>query len=419
MTNFIERTSLYEKIQDEKIYTPKQINHYLGNLIDKDQTLKNIWIEGEVYNFSQASSGHIYFSLKEGDTTLDCTYFKTRQNNFFLNQIEIKNGITLLAFGDVIFYKKVGKCQFNVKKISEGNRENLIYKRILQTYEKLLKEGLLDEKRKRKLPFLPITIGIATSEFGAAIRDIIQVSKNRFPEINIIIAPCVVQGEEAIESITKAIEILNDPIFNVDVIIAGRGGGSFDDLLPFNEETVVRAFANSKIPIVAAVGHQINKPLCEFAADKAAATPSNAAEITVPEIEKIKSQLKYFEERIKKIILTKIQIYQTQLKLLTHRKLYEDPFVLLENYYQTLDETIEKIKLNIQKIFQKNANGLILLEEKLKRLNPEEPLRRGYALIQRKNTNEYVKQAKSLREKEMIYIRFYRDSLVAEVVKIT
>lgn len=415
--SFVYDTFSFEEIQDEKVFTPKQIHRYLGSLIESDLKLKNIWVEGEVYNFSQSSSGHIYFSLKEEDTTLDCTYFRRRQSKIFSNHLEIKNGITILAFGDITFYRKNGKCQLNVRKISEGTKESLIFKKIQEIYEKLLKEGIFEESKKKKLPFLPVTIGIATSEYGAVLRDIIQVSRHRFPEINIVIAPCLVQGEEAAESISKAIEILNDPFYQVDVIIAGRGGGSFDDLLPFSEEVVVRAFANSKIPIVSAVGHQINRPLCELAADKAAATPSNAAEIVVPEIQNIKMQLEKLEERIRSLLLTKISNYQSQLKFLLNRRFYQEPIRLLDPYYQYLDELVQKIQQHIENLLKKKSNELRILEEKLKRLNPEDPLQRGYALVLRHATKEIIKNAKEVNEKEMLQIQFSMGSLLAKVIK--
>ncbi len=413
----LKDTFTFESIEQEKIYSPKKILNYLNSLIEDDLTLKNIWVEGEVYNFSQSSNGHIYFSLKEEDTTLDCTYFKGRQNKFFLNQFEIKNGITILALGDITLYKKNGKCQLNVKQISEGTKENLIFKKIQQTYEKLLKEGLFDESKKKKLPLLPITIGIATSEFGAVLRDIIQVAKNRFPEINIVIASCVVQGEEAVESIANAIEILNDPFYQVDVIIAGRGGGSFDDLLPFSEEVVVRAFANSKVPIVSAVGHQINKPLCELAADKVAATPSNAAEIVVPDIQNIKMLLNTIEEKIRNIVLARISYYQNQLRILFHRRLYLDPIRILEPHYQYLDELFRKIQLYIEDFLKKKSNELRILEEKLKRLNPQEPLRRGYALVFKHPSKELIKNTKEIQEEDLLQIQFSDGSVFTKVIK--
>lgn len=418
MNNFFY-SNLFEQIEQEKIYTPKAINNIIESILEKDQTIKGIWIEGEVYNFKKSDNGHIYFSLKEGDYTLECVYFnyfKTRQNLEFLRPIEIQNGKMILAFGDIKFYKKRGICQLNVKKIAESNRFGSIYEKLLKTFRKLKEEGLFD-RQKKKLPYFCLNIGIATSRQGAAIHDIIKIARSRFPNVNLFLVPCFVQGEEAVASISQAIEILNSTKYPIDVIIAGRGGGSFDDLIPFSDEKVVQAFANSKIPIVSAVGHEINKPLCEYAADIVASTPSNAVELVVPEINKIIDDIKNLEIRIYNSIIQRINSNKEKLNLLFKRKIYESPISILEDYYQALDESCEKIKQRMQKIIEDKRHQLEIIKEKLLRLNPKEPLQRGYAIVLKKDSNEIIKDASSLKKEELIKIQFYKDSVIVKVLE--
>ncbi len=204
--------------------------------------------------------------------------------------------MSIFAFGGVTVFEKRGSCQFNVAAVRlEGEGE--LQKRIEQLKKKLTAEGIFDQARKRPLPFLPKRIGIVTSPTGAALRDIIKVALRRFPNIEIVLAPAKVQGDDAAQTIVRGIEELNRPEHRIDVIIAGRGGGSFEDLMPFNEESVVRAFCKSPVPIVSAVGHQIDHPLCDDAADVAAPTPSAAAEIVVPVKQDLFNEINYHIQR--------------------------------------------------------------------------------------------------------------------------
>lgn len=419
MNQDIDRLLNNLEAEDVNIFSPKDINLKLYKFINSINELKGIWVEGEVYNFKKNSqTGHIYFSLKDGEYTLDCTYFRHNQNYKIQNQIEIQNGKKILAYGNISIYKLNGKCQLNVEKISERNIHGSIYEKILKIYEKLKSEGLFDDGKKKKLPLLPINLGIATSDTGAAIRDMIKIAKNRFPMINIYIAPCLVQGDKAKESIINAIKLLNRPEYQIDVIIVGRGGGSFEDLLVFNEEEIVRAFANSRVPIVAAIGHQIDHPICEYAADKVAATPSNAAEICVPEVKIINENLLDWERKLNLALKNSIEKKKYLLEKIINRMVWKKPIeILLYDSYQKVEILENRLKKAIISQLEKKHYQLQILEENLKHLNPHAPLHRGYTFITNKN-NQIIKNAIDLKINEDVTIHFSNDLAIAEIKKI-
>ncbi len=419
MNQDIDRLLNNLEAEDVNIFTPKDIILKLYKFINSINELKSIWVEGEVYNFKKNSqTGHIYFSLKDGEYTLDCTYFRHNQNYKIQNQIEIQNGKKILAYGNISLYKVNGKCQLNVEKISERNIKGSIYEKILKIYEKLKSEGLFDDGKKKKLPLLPINLGIATSDTGAAIRDIIKIAKNRFPMINIYIAPCLVQGDKAKESIINAIKLLNRPEYQIDVIIVGRGGGSFEDLLVFNEEEIVRAFANSRVPIVAAIGHQIDHPICEYAADKVAATPSNAAEICVPEIKTINETLLDWERKLNFALKKNLELKKYFLEQIMNHLVWKKPIeILLDDSYQKVEILENRLKKAIISQLEKKYYKLQIQEEKLKHLNPQAPLNRGYTFVTNQN-NQIIKNAIDLKINENVKIHFASDMAIAEIKRI-
>ncbi len=416
--NIIELIQQKAEFEDEPIFTPKDIINKLFEIIHAQKELKNIWIEGEVYNFKKnTQSGHIYFSLKDEHTNLECVYFLQNQVRDKLNSIEIKDGKIIRAFGNIRIYKKNGHCQLNVEKISDANSIGNILRKIIATYKKLQEEGLFAPERKKKIPEVPVNLGIATSDTGAALRDIIKVAKSRFPQINIFIAPCHVQGEKAKESIINAIKILNNPAYKIDVIIVGRGGGSFEDLIIFSEEEVVRAFANSTIPVVSAVGHQIDRPLCEYAADVVAITPTEAAQKCVPNIEDKRKEIESYIEKIQRLLMNKINHYKDRWHFISKRYIWKEPHNLFIDYYQNLDQLEDKLKRNFINLLKQKYSRLQLLEEKLKQLNPHAPLKRGYAYVTDKQNN-IIKKGNEIKQKDKIYIHFLEDVVQAKVEKI-
>lgn len=354
--------------------TVKDVNYYIKNLLDGDSLLSNIWVKGEISNFKAHSSGHFYFTLKDFSGTLKCVMFKSRAQRI---KFMPTHGMEVLALGYISVYERDGQYQLYVEQMlpSGAGALNIAYE---QLKEKLSKEGLFASERKRPLPTFPQTIGIVTSETGAALRDMLTVIKRRSPQIKIFLSPAQVQGEEGVNSICAALDkIYGQP---VDVIIVGRGGGSLEELWCFNEEAVVRKIASSPVPIVSAVGHETDFTLSDFAADVRAATPSMAAELVTP----LKSELKvrFFDYQIRlNNSLRKILSQERQrVSYLANRQVLRDPLRTLTKYQQELDQvSLNLINSYQSKIKDQKAN-LFLLANKLDTLSPLKTINRGYAL---------------------------------------
>lgn len=417
--------------EDARVYSPTAVNSLVRQLLESEPELQNVWVEGEIFDLKYHSSGHIYFSLKDSESVLRCTFFKRANMSL---RIKLETGKKIRAYGDISVYTKGGSYQLNVLRVSESGKGD-VHERLRKLYERLSKEGLFDSTRKKPLPMAPLTLGVATASTGAAIRDIVQVARSRFPDINIVLAPCIVQGEEALQSVPAAIEALHDPALSVDVIIAGRGGGSFDDLLPFNEEPIVRAFANSRIPIVAAVGHQIDHPLCELAADAVAATPSNAAEMCIPVVGDLLYTIDMQVNRIHRNLRQRLDRSRETLRIITGSKIYRNPLAILDPFQYRLDhavsemralsrsvfetlrlrvQTSENLSFLVERSFEKEKHRLALLSNRLETLSPESTLRRGYAIVTDEKGN-ILRRAGDVDAGQSVHVRLASGRLTARV----
>lgn len=384
---------------DGEIFSVAWLSKAIRETLTREESLQNIWIEGEIFNLTYHSSGHVYFSLKDNEAVINCTFF--RGANMRFRHIRMKEGMQLLAFGGVSVYPPRGSYQFNVQRITLAGEGELRLK-IEELKKKLYREGLFDPGRKRPLPYLPTTVGVATAPTGAAIQDIIRVTRTRFPHMNLLLAPCVVQGEGAARSVKKAIEALQDPRWGVDVIIAGRGGGSFEDLMAFNEEEVVRAFAESTIPIVSAVGHEIDNPLSDLAADAYAATPSAAAERVVPEYEGLIERVDECGLRVRMALKNRHRQAREYFLRLLGSRVYLNPKTMLEQPAQRLDlvskdlrsrmreltrESVYRLTRfdNLPALYEKNLSRLSkrfdLATERLQNFSPLATLGRGFSVV--------------------------------------
>jgi exodeoxyribonuclease VII large subunit len=339
----------------DKVYTISEITKTLKKSIEENPELNSIWIKGEISNLTYHSSGHIYLSLKDNDSVISSAFFKyaNRGLNF-----KLEEGMSILAFGSINIFEKRGTYQFIIAMVQlEGIGELL--KRIEQLKKRLLEEGIFDQAHKKKLPYLPRRIGIVTSPTGAALRDIIKVAMRRFPNIEIVIAPAKVQGTNAAESVVRGIEELNDPEHRIDVIIAGRGGGSFEDLLAFNEEIVVRAFYNSRVPIISAVGHQIDHPLSDDAADYAAPTPSAAAEIAVPVKEDISDYINELNDRSISSLSYLINSMKSKIESIGGLRVFRDPMEIIYNYELIISDFENRMVSSLKGIAAECRNRLL------------------------------------------------------------
>ena len=381
----------------DTIYTISELTRVIKKSIEDNPDFNNIWIVGEISNLTYHSSGHIYFTLKDDTSVINVVFFK------YLNKklsFRLEEGMSVFALGSITVFEKRGSYQFIVSQLKlEGIGE--LQKRIEQLKKRLFSDGIFDQRHKKKLPYLPRRIGVVTSPTGAALRDIIKVATRRFPNIEILIGPAKVQGFDAAESITHAIEALNDPILGVDVIIAGRGGGSFEDLMPFNEEIVVRAFYNSRVPIMSAVGHQIDHPLSDDAADVAAPTPSAAAELCIPVKSDLLDFIDYLAGRGNSALLSKIRESTSRITGLLNRRVFVEPrelvfsraLLLVDNEKRLLSQ-MKHIIIEKRSIFNSlpdlNASIQILLKDTthryglavhaLEKLSPLSIMKRGYSI---------------------------------------
>lgn len=377
----------------EKTYSVSEINNLILELLDKVPILKKLQIEGEISNYKVYPSGHHYFTLKDGESTLKCVMFKYSAQNGL--SFKPKNGDTVVAKGNIKVYLRDGLYQLYVEEMKPKGQGDLMV-----AYEKLkakLKaEGLFEEARKQALPVNPKTVGIVTSSAGAAVRDIITVSRRRNKGIQLILFPVRVQGTEASGEIVQAIEYFNRE-YPVDVLIVGRGGGSIEDLWAFNEEPTVRAVAASKIPIISAVGHETDFTLCDFAADRRAATPSQAAEMAVADRESYKQRVEHLQQRAEALLLGQLQLLESQTKRLCESWALKEPQRLFENQEQRLDMAVEKLDRNLEKRLENAEHSFQLKVAKLEGYNPLAVLARGYS-VTRKGEEEILSSVKQLEE---------------------
>lgn len=323
---------------ESNIFTVSELNRYLKEKIEWDKQLFFIGIKGEISNFVHHSSGHQYFTLKDGASKLKCVFFKTKAQKL---KFSLKNGLKVIAFGRIAVYERDGVYQLYPEKI-EPDGIGSLHLAYLQLKEKLEKEGLFSSAGKKALPKIPQNIGVITSPTGAAVRDIINVLTRRFPGINILLIPAGVQGEGAAQSIVEALHVAENQ--NLDLLLLGRGGGSLEELWPFNEEIVVRAVAECSVPVISAVGHETDFTLVDFAADRRAPTPSAAAELAVPERRELEAYIQRLKEGICRTMQQKIKQKRTNLEMLCWNSVWDKPELLLAGYWQKLEERMNRLE---------------------------------------------------------------------------
>ncbi len=369
--------------ENRKVYTVTELTKGIKSILTS--SFYDIWIQGEISNYKVATSGHIYFSLKDENSLIKAVLFKGYQANI---RFELEDGLKVIAHGNLDLFEKRGEYQIivdNIEPVGKGALQ-LAFE---QLKEKLQKEGLFDSSHKKPIPPFPETIGVITSATGAALRDILNVTQRRYRGIHIIIYPTLVQGEDAAESIVKAIEKANKRK-EVDVIILGRGGGSIEDLWPFNEEIVARAIYNSEIPIISAVGHEIDFTISDFVADLRAPTPSAAAELVVKNKEEL---TKWFIEiylRLKRSFENIIQQKKEKLSYYSIEQLSRLMDSILNQKAMILDDLSRSLVSSTTILIGKYRNRFETLIGTLNALSPLNTLTRGYAIVKRIPDNKTI-----------------------------
>jgi len=378
-----------------------------------EESFPGIWVEGEISNFILHSSGHIYFSLRDAGSTLKCAFFKHANQRL---KFKPKDGMKVIALGSVSVYEARGDYQLIVEEV-EPKGIGALQLQFQQLKEKLGKEGLFDEKYKVPLPFLPTRIGVVTSPTGAAIQDILNIARRRFANIEIIINPVKVQGADARCEIAAAIKQFNE-LKNIDVMIVGRGGGSLEDLWPFNEEVVARAIFASKIPVISAVGHEVDYTISDFVADFRAPTPSAAAELVIPRKEDLADLISTALERLNNAIFDSLGLLKERLDNLKESYILRRPLNYIVQRQQHIDDLRKDISIGVSHIVDMSGEKLNRIISKLEALSPVSILKRGYSITTKLPEGVIVKEAVSLKSGDYVETRLGQGKFKSRVEEI-
>lgn len=390
--------------------TVTKLNQYIKNKIDEDEYLNNVLVKGEISNFKHHYTGHMYFTLKDENSLIKCIMFKSYTSN--LNFVP-KDGMKVRILGTVSVFERDGVYQIYCKAMQEDGLGDL-YTKYNELKNKLEAEGLFNKAHKKEIPYMPRIIGVLTSQTGAVIRDIINVSTRRNPNVYIRLLPVPVQGEGASEKIAKAIKLANENKI-ADVLILARGGGSLEDLWPFNEEIVARAIYDSKIPVISSVGHETDFTIADFVADLRAPTPSAAAELAVSEIDEIYEKICEYQRRYKLDLKKKIQLIKLRYEKCIKSKSFSEPLQKINERYIKIDKVNQKLYLSISQKLSKNKNEAVRLISKLDTLSPLKTLTRGYC-IATSNNGKIINSVKNIEENQIINLKFKDGNKEAKII---
>ncbi|MGN0526018.1 MAG: exodeoxyribonuclease VII large subunit [Acutalibacteraceae bacterium] len=360
------------------VYSVSQLNNYVKGVLDADETLQHIFVSGEISNYKAHYSGHLYMTVKDDTSAVKAVMFA---GNAAKLRFQLENGMKVIIFGTVSLYPRDGTFQLYISSMQPDGvgALNIAYE---QLKKKLQAEGLFDPKHKKPIPQFPEKVGVVTSETGAAVQDIFNVLKRRYPAAQVILRPCKVQGEGAARDVADAIKEFNR-LKGSDVLIVGRGGGSIEDLWAFNEEIVARAVYESEIPVISAVGHETDYTICDFTADLRAPTPSAAAECAVPDILELKANLLNCKQYMVSLVKTTVETEQANLKLLQKTYKHLDPLIKLNDNRRDLLYLTEKLTNAINFELDNKKNKISVLAGKLNTMSPLEVIARGYSIVQK------------------------------------
>ncbi len=385
--------------QESRVYSVSEITRAIKTTLE--DSLPTVWIEGEISNFIHHSSGHMYFSLKDADAQINCVMWRSRIDTLRFVPLD---GMKILALGNIRVYEKRGSYQLDcIRLVAAGRGElQLAFERLK---ERLYSEGLFDAEHKKPIPEFPQQVGVITSPTGAAIRDILQVMRRRFPGIGIILRPALVQGQDAAVDLAKAIAEFNE-FGLVDVIILTRGGGSLEDLQPFNEEMVARAIFSSAIPIVSAVGHEIDFTISDFVADLRAPTPSAAAELVVPDSREWRVRLQQVQRHLVQQMENRCRMAGEQIRRIRSSYAFRQPEERLHQLQQQIDDLAAQLSRAMQLRFERAEQRLQSIHQRLVDQQPQTILRRGYCLVWNDEKQKFTLAARDLRQNDALRLYF-------------
>ena len=389
----------------ENVLSVSELNGRIKALFDSDASLLRVYVRGELSNYKVYPSGHHYFTMKDAESSLKCVMFKGAASKL---RYRPENGMNVVAFGRVDVYHRDGLYQLYVSDLTPDGVGDL-YIAFEQLKEKLQREGLFDERHKKRLPRFPGSVAVITSPAGAAVRDIIRILRSRWPMTKVIVMPVRVQGVEAPQEIAEAISLANE-LGEADLIITGRGGGSLEDLQAFNDERVARAIFGSRIPVISAVGHEPDVTISDFVADVRAATPSNAAEIAVPDAGEAFESLRSSGARMRQSIGSCINTRRQRIDGLLGKRALQSPRFYIDDKRMLLDHSQDKLCAAMQTTTHSDRERFASLAAALDAMSPMKVLGRGYA-IARKADGEVIKGASDVAPGDRITVRLREDQI--------
>lgn len=399
----------------QSVLSVAQVNKHIKELISKDRILSNIWVKGEISNYKLHYSGHAYFTIKDESGVLRCVMFKSHGDKL---RFKPQNGSKVIVRGYISVFERDGQYQLYAEEMQPDGMGDL-HLAFEQLKKKLLEEGLFKTEYKKKLPFLPKSIGVVTSPTGAVIRDIIHVAGRRFRNVHIKVFAVAVQGEQAPQQIARAINKINEARC-ADVIIVARGGGSLEELWAFNDEQVARSIFHSKIPVISAVGHETDFTIADFVADVRAPTPSAAAELAVPEKAAIINTLSGFNTRLKNSLVKHVDLKKEKLMRLTGSTAFKQPYNKVYQERMRMDIINKNLYREVSMKREREGAKFALLAEKLNALSPLTILSRGYSIVTDKQADKVVKSVSSLHAGDVLEITFQdgkADCVVQQIEK--
>ena len=389
--------------------TVEQLNRYIKEKVDSDEFLNNVYVKGEISNFKHHYTGHMYFTLKDENSLVKCIMFKSYTPHLSFMP---KDGMKVIIFGSVSVFERDGVYQIYAKAMKEDGMGSL-YEAYEELKAKLEKEGLFDESHKKPIPSFPKTIGVLTASTGAVIRDIINVSTRRNPNVHIRLLPVPVQGPTAAEQIVAGIKRMNDEKL-ADVIILGRGGGSLEDLWPFNEEIVARAIYDSEIPIISAVGHETDYSISDFVADLRAPTPSAAAELAVCNMEDVLYTIELYQNRYKTALKKKVQLMKLRYEKCMAQRVFKEPLQKINERAILLDTLVKSLTNSTRLKINDCRKEFVEVATKIDSLSPMKTMARGYSIVEK--DGKIVKKVNDVQKDDELSIRLSDGQITTKVL---
>lgn len=385
------------------------LNRYMKEKVADDEYLKSVFVRGEISNFKHHYTGHMYFTLKDENSLIKCIMFKS--STLTLNFVP-KDGMKVNVLGSVAVFERDGVYQIYCKAMQEDGVGDL-YAKFKELKDKLEKEGLFDVEHKKKIPMMPKVIGVLTSNTGAVIRDIINVSTRRNPNCYIRLYPVPVQGPGAAEKIVDAIRFMNEHKL-ADVLIVARGGGSLEDLWPFNEEIVARAIYDSELPVISAVGHETDFTIADFVADLRAPTPSAAAELAVTDIFDLQDRINLYQRRLQLLLRKKVEVLRLRYEKCMKSRCFTEPSYMFQDRYLKLDSLVKNLEKAVNLKMKDYKLKTVEKITKLDAMSPLKTLARGYTVVEK--DDKLVKSVKDLKKDDIINVRLNDGKIDAKII---